>query len=118
VEIELSQSGGFAPVPVALRHVVVRTEQLQVTDSTRLVGLVDDADLDAQPAVNPPPAGAADYRTFTLTVTREGTARTIRFTDLDPDPALAALVGVLSTLAAPPATPSPSDDDPGGAPHD
>lgn len=115
MEIELSQSGGFAPVPPAMRHVVIETEQLQMAVSSRLTGLVDDADLASRPDRTPTPAGAADYRTFTLTVTGEGTVnRTITFTDLDDDPVLTELVRTISSLAA---TSGPDDppDDPEGA---
>ena len=91
MRVVLQQEGGFAGL---LRPpLVVDSAQLAVEQQRELDRLIVECNFFHLPTDGPtPPAGAADYVTYTLTVEREQQTHSIRMTDPLTDAALAALI--------------------------
>lgn len=102
MKITLETSGGLAPVPVAERAVSVDTATVAPERARQLVDLVDQAKFFERAALAATPAaGAADFRSYTLTVEDGARVHTIRLTDLIADPALGQLVSEVRSLGRP-----------------
>jgi len=101
MELVLETSGGFIGA-VAGRSVRVDTTQLEASAARSLELLVHNSQFFDQPERGvAPPAGAADFQTYTLTV-REGTrCHQIEVTEPITDPAIAELILALEDLGRP-----------------
>lgn len=99
MRIRFETQGGLAHFPGLNRPHVVDSEDLPTEraeelrrriDATRFGGL--------PPQVGTPRAGAADYRSYTVTVEDGGHSHTVCFTDPIKDPSHQALFDYLKTL--------------------
>lgn len=102
MKIVFETSGGFAFTPALGKPVTIDTSQIDPTAARELESLIREArffDLPAQ--APPPPSGAADYFTYTLTVEDGSRQHTIEFTDPISDPTIGRLVLVLQELSRP-----------------
>jgi hypothetical protein len=95
MRIEFKMEGGFAPLPTLSRPFVIDTAQLPPALGTEIERLVAAANFFDQPEVAPPPPTAADYRTFTITITDGARTRSLKLFDPIQNPELAALVTAL-----------------------
>jgi hypothetical protein len=99
VRIELSVSGGMAYFPGLNRPTTVETSALAPDETAKVEQLVATADFFALPsAAQPPSAGAADYRTYTLTITDGARSHTIQRHDPVQEPNLWALIQYVQSL--------------------
>jgi hypothetical protein len=103
VVVRLESDGGFAYLPGLQRPVEVDSARLAPEEGARLRALLDAARFFSRPADDENESatsgpGAADQRTYTVTATRGGRTRTLRFSDPVGDPALARLVAHLESL--------------------
>ena len=94
MKIHLTRSGGFAAVPGLNRPVSVDTAELPAATADEVHRFVAKADLANEPPDRPAPDGAADMRSYELTV--DGV--THRFTDASMTQGVAALVQRLEDL--------------------
>jgi hypothetical protein len=93
LRISFKTSGGFAAVPGLSRPVDVDTAALPAEQRDEIERLVAAACVFAQPAARGAAhPGAADVRTYTITVEDAGQSHSIRLTDPIEDPALVEMV--------------------------
>ncbi len=96
MRITLECSGGFAVFSGLQRDIVVDTTELAVSDALQLSELVQRAVPDGDRALHQAGSGAADMRTYRLTVCGENChSRVMSFSDPIVDEALAELVDTL-----------------------
>lgn len=102
MKIVFETSGGFAFTAALSKPVTIDTTQIDPTAARQLESLIRDARFFDQPAqAPPPPSGAADYQTYTITAHDGPRQHTIQFTDPIADPTLARLVLALQALSRP-----------------
>ena len=102
MKIVFETSGGFVFIPAVGRPITIDTTQIDPQAAHELEALVQGARFFDRPAELAPPAGAADYQTYTITVADGRRVHTVRFTDPIADEALGHLVSRLQSLARPP----------------
>lgn len=91
--IKFESEGGFAHFPGLSRPIHIDTEELAPEQAEQLKGLVERARFFEQPPeVGAPPPGAADLRSYTITVQDGDRTHTVRTSDALADPALRDLV--------------------------
>lgn len=96
--INFESGGGFAHFPGLSRPVRIDTADLAPEQAEKLTGLVQRARFFEQPAeVGTPPPGAADLRSYTITVEDGARTHTVQTSDALSDPALRDLVEHLRT---------------------
>jgi hypothetical protein len=102
MKITFTASGGFAHVPALSRPVVTDTAQLDPRIAQQLESLVRESRFFEQPArVSSPAKGAADYRTYTITVEDGQRVHTVELTDPITDANLERLVSSLQASGRP-----------------
>lgn len=100
MKITLHMSGGFAAIPILSQPVTVDTDTIDSQLADQLKSFVQESNFFDYPAQTAEPTrGAADYRTYTITVEDGLRAHSIQFTDPIPDPALERLVSSLRGMA-------------------
>jgi hypothetical protein len=100
VVVNFESGGGFAHFPGLSRPVRIDTAELAPEQADRLKGLVERARFFEQPAeVGAPPPGAADLRSYTITVQDADRTHTVKTSDALEDPALRDLVEHLRAQA-------------------
>jgi hypothetical protein len=98
--ITFEMSGGFAHLPALSRPLTIDTAQIEPEARTELESLLQQSQFFHQPPRGPTPAkGAADYRTYTITVQDGSHAHTIELTDPIADINLEKLVSRLCVIA-------------------
>ena len=98
--INFESGGGFAHFPGLSRPVRIDTAELAPEQADQIKGLVERARFFEQPPeVGAPPPGAADLRSYTITVQDGGRTHTVRTSDALADPALRDLVEHLRAQA-------------------
>ncbi len=98
--ITLEMSGGFAHLPALSRPLTIDTAQIEPQARTELESLVHRSRFFDQPLHGPTPAkGAADYRTYTITVQDGPRVYSIQRTDPITDTNLEQLVSRLRVMA-------------------
>jgi hypothetical protein len=96
MRIELTIEGGLAPFPGLRSPIIMNGDALPPGESARLTQLVANADFFALPeTASQPPPGAADYRTYTVTVTVGDRRHTVRRSDPVTERGLRALIEFL-----------------------
>ena len=96
VSVTLEVEGGFAYVPGLGAPFRADTDELAQGDAATLRELVASADFFAQPeTLGAPPPGAADLRTYTVTVASGGRRHTVRAVEPIADPGVRDLVDQL-----------------------
>ena len=97
--ITFEMSGGFAHLPALSRPVTIDTAQIESQARTELESLVRQSRFFDQPTHPTPAKGAADYRTYTITVQNGPRVYTIQLTDPITDIDLEQLVFRLRVMA-------------------
>jgi hypothetical protein len=98
VRIEFKTEGGIAHFPGLSKPIVIDTAQLPEDKSKALEALIDAARFfDLPAAVGQPRPGAADYRTYSITVTDGARRHSIKAYDPIENDALRALIDALRT---------------------
>jgi Emfourin len=98
--ITFESGGGFAHFPGLSRPVRIDTAELGAEHADQLKGLVERARFFEQPAeVGSPPPGAADLRSYTITVQDGDRTHTVKTSDALEDPALRELLEHLRARA-------------------
>lgn len=91
--IDFESEGGFAHLPGLSRPLRIDTAELSEEQADQLKGLVEHARFFEQPPeVGGPPPGAADLRSYTITVSDGDRTHTVRTSDALADPALRNLL--------------------------
>jgi hypothetical protein len=99
MRIWFRSDGGFAAIPALQAERLVDTHALDDDQADRIVRIVHDADFFARPPrVTTLPAGAADYRFFTITVDDGERRHTVQVDEPIADLRLRRLVEGLETL--------------------
>lgn len=99
MRVTLTTEGGLAYFPALAKPVTVDSAALPPDQADELQRLIAAADFFNRPSeAAPPPPGAADYRTYTLTVDDGARAHTIRTTDIASDPTLNSLLVFIKGL--------------------
>ncbi len=102
MKITLETSGGFAYMPKLNAPVVTDTEQIEPDIGRQLKTLVRESRFFEQPARTiTVKKGAADYRTYTISVEDGSRIHSVELTDPITDTNLERLVALLQTLARP-----------------
>jgi hypothetical protein len=102
MKITFEMSGGVAYVPALNRAVTIDTEQIDRQTADQLHSLLQASHYFDQPTrANTPMPGAADYRTYTITVDDGLRTHTVQLTDPIGDANLSQLVSTLQSLARP-----------------
>jgi len=100
MKINFEMTGGFAPVPALHKPVILDTGKIAPEIANELTSLVRKSDFFHQPLQTGNIAkGAADYRTYTITVDEDSLVHTIQLTDPITDANLRQLVTLLQSLA-------------------
>lgn len=103
MKITYQMNGGFAHIPALSGPVIIDTAHIEPQVATQLESLVRESRFFDQPArADTVPKGAADYRTYTITVEDGSRLNTIRLTEPITDANLELLVSHLRNLARPP----------------
>ena len=97
--ITFEMSGGFAQLPALNKPVTIDTAQIEAQARTELESLVRRSRFFDQPTHPTPKKGAADYRTYTITVQDGSCIHTIQLTDPIADINLDQLVSRLRVMA-------------------
>jgi hypothetical protein len=98
--ITFESGGGFAHFPGLSRPVRIDTAELAAEQADQLEGLVERARFfDQPPEVGSPPPGAADLRSYTITVQDGDRTHTVKTSDALADPALRELLEHLRARA-------------------
>src|SRR3954468_1018612 len=96
MRVEFQSEGGIAYFPGLNKPVVIDSATLPTKQATKLQQLLDSANFFELPeAAKKPPKGAADYRTYTISVEDGKRHRTIRLHDPIEDTNLQALIAFL-----------------------
>jgi hypothetical protein len=102
MKITIEISGGFAPLPAFSKPVTIDTTKIDSQLARQLESRVREAAFFERPAIIGTPAkGAADYRTYIITVQDGARVHTIRLTDPVTDPAFERLLSLLEAIAFP-----------------
>lgn len=102
MKITIEINGGFAPLPALSRPITIDTTTLNPQLVQQLESLVRDAAFFDRPAfINTTAKGAADYRTYTITVQDGPRVHTVSLTDPISDPSLEQLVSHLQVITHP-----------------
>ncbi|MCB1826531.1 MAG: hypothetical protein KDJ54_18915 [Candidatus Competibacteraceae bacterium] len=102
MKITIEINGGFAPLPALSRPITIDTTTLNPQLVRQLESLVRDAAFFDRPAfINTTAKGAADYRTYTITVQDGPRVHTVSLTDPISDPSLEQLVSHLQVITHP-----------------
>ncbi len=99
MRVELTIDGGFAYLPGLAKPMVVDTAHLSAAESAQLKRLCAAALAIAGHKAKPPPATLYDARRYHLTIDIDGVKRDIDATDPVNDPALADLIGFVTTVS-------------------
>ena len=100
MKITFEMNGGFAHIPALSGPVVIDTAQIDPQEATQLESLVRESRFFEQPACADILAkGAADYRTYTITVEDGPRIHTSQFTDPIMDANLERLLSRLRVIA-------------------
>jgi hypothetical protein len=95
VQIEFKMEGGLAALPGLSRPFVIDTARLPPAIGTEIERLITAANFFDQPAPPAPAPTAADYRTFTITITDGTRSRSLKLFDPIQNTELAAMVAGL-----------------------
>lgn len=96
LRVRVEIDGGFAAVPGLNRPFELDTAGLSASDAATLRARLSDLRFFDLPSEAAPPApGAADHRTYTITVTIGTESHTVRLADPITDPGLRELVETL-----------------------
>jgi hypothetical protein len=99
MRIQFETEGGFAPIPGLSKPVTIDTTQLPAPEAAHIEGLVHNTSFFGLPAkLGAPMRGAADLRTYTITVEEGGQSHTIQVMEPPQDQNLAALVAHLRAV--------------------
>ena len=102
MNITFQMSGGFAYIPGLSRPVIIDTAQIDPQVANQLEFLVRESRFFDQPArVDTTAKGAADYRTYTITLQDGPRIHTVQLTDPITDANLERLVSRLQIMARP-----------------
>lgn len=102
MKITLETSGGFAYIPKLNDPIIVDTEQIEPNVASQLELLIRESRFFEQSAGAITVAkGAADYRTYTITVQDGSRIHSVQMTDPISDPYLERLASLLQTIARP-----------------
>jgi hypothetical protein len=94
--IRFESEGGFGYFPGLSRPLRIDTSKLAPEEARRLEGLVDRAEFFDQPSrLGAPQPGAADYRSYTITVEDGGRTHTVNADDTTENQELQPLVDYL-----------------------
>jgi hypothetical protein len=98
MRIQLKIEGGLAYFPGLSKPITIDSNALPPQEADKLKQLLDAAHFfDLPPVLNAPAPGAADYRTYTITVDDDNKHHTVQMTDPVEDPNLQALLTYLKT---------------------
>jgi emfourin len=98
MRVQFQSEGGVAFFPGLQKPVSIDVDALPASDADRLRQLVRAANFFDLPAhIGAPPRGAADMRTYTLTIEDGGQRHTVRVAEPITDDALQELVNALQT---------------------
>jgi hypothetical protein len=96
MRVQFQSEGGVAFFPGLQKPISIDVDALSASDADRLRQLVRAANFFDLPAhIGTAPRGAADMRTYTLTIEDGGQRHTVRVTEPITDDTLQALVGAL-----------------------
>jgi hypothetical protein len=110
MRVEFKIEGGLAYFPGLSKPRVIDSADLPAAEADRLRRLVDAAGLLQRPAgARALPKGAADHRSYTITVEDGGRRRTLRLADPIDNPDLEALVEYLQAQTRPGDEPASKD---------
>jgi hypothetical protein len=102
MKITLKQDGGFAYVPALSAPVTIDTEDIDPEEASELESLVRGSHFFERGPSKKVAAGAADYRTYTLTVQDGSRVHTVKLRDPITDADLERLVSRVKALRHPP----------------
>ena len=100
VRIAFTEDGGLAVFPGLQKSVTLDTAALPPDEAGQLEDLVAAAQVFQRPAEPAMPRGAADYRSYTITVEHGERQHTIRVSEPVTDRTLQALIAALQARAA------------------
>jgi hypothetical protein len=101
VRLHLAVDGGFAAVPGLRRPLDVDLEQLPVDQAQQILGLLQATGFFELPdTLEPPSAGAADYREYTITADDGQRCHTVKVPELAAPPMLLDLIDRLRSLSS------------------
>jgi hypothetical protein len=99
VRLQLGVEGGFASLPgLRERRVTVDVDALPPEQANKLKSLLQEADFFGLPERLGAPAGAADYREYTLTVDDGDRRHTVRVPEIGAPAKLLELIDKLQAL--------------------
>ncbi|MGE5602421.1 MAG: protealysin inhibitor emfourin [Nitrososphaerales archaeon] len=102
MKITLKQTGGFAFIPGLNAPVTIDTQDIDSEVACELESLVRDSDFFEKSSSTHVARGAADYRTYTLTVQDGSRVHTVKLTDPIADADLERLVSRVKAISRPP----------------
>src|SRR5262249_10078559 len=100
MRVELKTDGGFAYMPGLNKPLILDDDTLSKSQADALRRLIDAAHFYQMPAVvNKPKPGAADHRSYTLTIQDGGQQHTVQAVDPVTDAGLKALMDYIRETA-------------------
>lgn len=98
MRLELAADGGFAALPGLRRPLSIDTDALPPEVADELRQLVESTRFFSLPESVKAPAGAADYREYTITANDGDRSHTVRVPELSASPELLRLIERLQSL--------------------
>lgn len=93
MRVEFTTDGGFAHFPGLSKTIVIDSLELPASDAVELEQLVDAVKFFTLPArIGKAAPGAADYYTYTITITEHGKRHSVQMVDRISDPDLQKLL--------------------------
>jgi hypothetical protein len=87
---------GKRTITIGIADRIIGTDELPVEESDELERLIKVADFFELPATSPPPPGAADYQSYTISVTAPDHSHEVHLTDPIENPSVRELVNHLN----------------------
>ena len=102
MKITVEMSGGFAHIPALSRPVTIDTAQVDPQVANQLESFVRESRFFDKPArADDIPKGAADYRTYSVTVEDGSRIHSVQLNEPIPDTNLERLVSLVRLMARP-----------------
>jgi hypothetical protein len=98
MRVQFQTSGGIAYFPGLAAPRTIEVDAIAEPQRRELIGLIEDCGFFALPAQMSAPHGAADHRTYQITIEDEGRSHSVSVSEPVTSPSLARLIDLLSGL--------------------
>lgn len=99
MRVQFQTSGGIAYFPGLAAPRTIDVDAIAAPQRHELIGLIEDCGFFALPSQMPAPPGAADHRTYQITIEDEARSHSVSVSEPVTSPSLARLIELLNGLS-------------------